>query len=180
MMIDIASLLGTGTVILLLLLLLMRLARPLPKLTVMQKKWWLIFHIAGVVIYFTGVLGSLALVLLGRGDLAGPAHQFVQYFDWFVIIPGAFISLLTGFWIALRTSWGLTRFWWVIAKWAGNIAAILYGSTLMRRWIHEGGTAPAGRQLLLLGTVISLSILVLLMVISYLKPWGQRRPPALD
>jgi len=175
MLLDIVSLLGTGTVILLLVLLLIRLARPLPKLTVTQKKWWMIIHVAGVVIYFTGVLGALALVLLGKGDLFAAAHRFIEFFDWFLIVPGAFISMLSGFWISLRTSWGLTRYWWVVAKWVGNIGAIMYGSTLMRRWIHESGNTPEGAPMLLVGTLISLAILASLVMISYLKPWGQRQ-----
>lgn len=175
MLLDIIGLLGTGTVILLLVLLLMRLARPRPKFTVTEKKAWMIIHIVGVVIYFTGVLGSLMLVLLGKGELFGVARRFVELFDWLLIIPGAFISMLSGFWISLRTSWGLTRYWWVVAKWTVNIGAILYGSTLMRRWIHEGANSPEGWRNLLTGTVISVSILLFLTVISYLKPWGQRR-----
>lgn len=175
LLLDIVSLFGTGVAILLLVLLMMRLARLRPKLTVMEKKWWMIIHITGVVIYFAGGLGSLTLVLLGKSELFGIARRFVEYFDWFLIIPGAFISLLSGFWISLRTSWGLTRYWWVIAKWGVNIGAILYGSTLMRRWIHEGASSPEGWRNLLIGAVISVSILVFLVVISYLKPWGQRR-----
>jgi hypothetical protein len=56
---------------------------------------------------------------------------FISYFDHFLTIPGALTSLFTGIWLALRTHWGgLTKYYWVLAKWIGNICAILLGSSI--------------------------------------------------
>lgn len=162
------------------------------KLTVSQKKGWLIAHIASIIIYFSGLFGTLLLAiaanLTSEQGLIYAAHLFIQYFDWFLIIPGAFASLLTGVWLAVRTNWGLTKHYWVIAKLLGNIFAILYGGNFMRVWIHDNFTlifsSPLhplqnpfylqNREMLFIGIAISFTILVFLLVISYLKPWGKR------
>lgn len=157
-----------------------------------RKTWWLIAHIFFVVLYFSGLLGTLLLSLstafTDRSGLIYAAHLFIQFFDWFLIIPGAFGSLTTGFGLAVGR-WGITRHYWVIAKWVGNSLAILFGAMCMRVWIHDSfpilfadGMNPLqnpayleNRRLLVMGTLVSLSILTFLVVISYLKPWGKRK-----
>ncbi|HCF48756.1 MAG TPA: hypothetical protein DER60_00645 [Syntrophomonas sp.] len=99
--------------------------------------------------------------------------------------------MITGIWISVRTNWGLTRYYWIIVKTLGNIAAILFGSTFMRHWLEETiALSSAGQihlventtylhshQMLMIGTIISLSILLFLLLTSYLKPWGKRALP---
>ncbi|MBO2533184.1 MAG: DUF2269 domain-containing protein [Thermoactinomycetaceae bacterium] len=157
-----------------------------------RKTWWLIAHIFFVVLYFSGLLGTLLLSLstafVDRSGLIYAAHLFIQFFDWFLIIPGAFGSLITGFGLVVGT-WGITRHYWVIAKWVGNSLAILFGAMCMRVWIHDSfpilfadGMNPLqnpvyveNRRLLVMGTLVSLFLLTFLVVISYLKPWGKRK-----
>lgn len=147
-----------------------------------------------IVIYFSGLLGTLLLTNITITSVTDreqihAAHIFSKYCDWFMIIPGAFGSLLTGVWLALRTNWGLTKYHWVIVKVIGNIGAILYGGTLMRIWfdktvelssVNQANylSNPAylyNRQMLIIGTIISLMILLSLVVISYFKPWGKTK-----
>ncbi|MDD2621130.1 MAG: DUF2269 domain-containing protein [Syntrophomonadaceae bacterium] len=156
------------------------------------RKWWRLLHFAFAIIYFSGVLGVLLLVITATKtnniELIYAAHLFSKYCDWFMIIPGAFGSLLTGTWISVRTNWGLLNYYWVIVKVAGNLGAILYGSTYMREWFNEtialsspGQINPLlnvlythNREMLIMGTIISLLILTLLLIISVYKPWGKR------
>jgi uncharacterized membrane protein len=165
------------------------------RLSSKQKNGWLITHIIAVIIYFSGLFGTLLLAVFTTfttdGELVYAAHLFIQYFDWFLIIPGAFGSLMTGVWLAVRTHWGLTKHYWVIAKWCGNISAILFGANFMRVWIHESFPKmfsvnlhplqnPAylqNRQMLFIGTAISFAILISLVVISCFKPWGKISGP---
>lgn len=71
------------------------------KLNAKQKKWWLIIHILFVIIYFSGLLGTMLLAAFTRfitdRGLIYAAHLFIHYFDWFLNIPGAIGSLTTGF-----------------------------------------------------------------------------------
>jgi len=88
------------------------------KLNIKQKNGWLIAHILFVIIYFGGVLGMLLLAVLTKfttdNDLVFASHVFIQDFDHFLVIPGAFGSMITGIWLAIRTHWGgLTKHYWV-------------------------------------------------------------------
>ncbi|MEG6522906.1 DUF2269 domain-containing protein [Desulfotomaculum sp. 1211_IL3151] len=164
------------------------------KLSVKQKNWWLIAHVLFVIIYFSGLFGtllltSIATTIIHDRELIYAAHLFSKYCDWFLIIPGAFGSLITGVWLSLRTQWGLIKYNWIIVKTLGNIGAILYGATLMRIWFDQtvdlsssGQMNPLqnpaylhSRELLIIGTIISLGILISLVVISYFKPFGKRK-----
>lgn len=164
------------------------------KLSVNQKKCWLIAHVIFVIVYFSGIFGTVVLTnlsgtIITDRSLVYAAHLFSRYHDWFLIIPGAIGSLLTGTWLSVRSNWGLTKNYWTIVKLLGNIGAILFGSTLMRIWYGELVDLSAlnqinplqnpayihNRQMLLLGTLISLGNLLFLVVISYFKPWGKRK-----
>jgi uncharacterized membrane protein len=169
------------------------------RLNIKQKNWWLITHIIFVIIYWSGVLGMLLLAVLTKfttdNNLVHASHMFIKRFDHFLVIPGAFGSLITGIWLAIRTHWGgLTKHYWVLAKWIGNIVAIIFGSTCMRIWISNSLSAskitsgmfplqnPAyleNRQLLFVGLAICIALLSFLVVISYLKPWGKRENAAI-
>lgn len=164
------------------------------KLKIKQKNWWLIVHMIFVIIYISGVLGMLLLALLTKfttdNNLVYASHVFIKRFDHFLVIPGAFGSFITGIWLAIRTHWGgLTKHYWVLAKWIGNIAAVIYGSTYMRIWIDNALTTSgmhplqnpaylADRRLLFTGIAICIGILFFLVIISYLKPWGKRNTKA--
>ncbi|WP_104371491.1 DUF2269 family protein [Desulfocucumis palustris] len=168
------------------------------KLKIKQKNWWLITHMIFVIIYLGGVFGMLLLAVLTKfttdNNLVYASHVFIKRFDHFLVIPGAFGSLITGIWLAIRTHWGgLTKHYWVFAKWIGNIVAIILGSTYVRIWISDSLSAskiasgmhplqnPAyleNRQLLFFGIAICLAILFFLVVISYIKPWGKRENAA--
>lgn len=162
------------------------------RLTIRQKNWWLIAHLLFVIVYFSGLFGTLLLTkiattVIANGEQIHAAHLFSKYCDWFLIIPGAFGSLITGIWLLLRTHWGLIKYHWVIVKTLGNIGAILFGSTLMRIWFDQTVALsnmgqenflqnPAylhNRQMLIIGTVISIMILTYLLIISVIKPWGK-------
>ncbi|HET7629461.1 MAG TPA: DUF2269 domain-containing protein [Bacillales bacterium] len=161
------------------------------KLSVKRKRWWVFGHLAAVIVYFCGVGGSLTLALLvnflSDEALIYAAHYLIQYFDWFLIIPGAFGSLITGIWLSVRSNWGgLTRYHWIFVKWLGNIAAILFGSIFIREWIHksiqyamehpkENPAFWVNHDLLLAVTAAMFALLLFLTGISVFKPWGTRR-----
>lgn len=162
------------------------------KLSVSQKKWWLIIHIFFVITAFSGLLGQL-LAMVATASLAGreqlqTAHHLIVLLDDYLIVPGSFGSLVTGVWLAVRTNWGFARYYWIIAKWAGNLAAILLGVALIGSSIHHafpqalaGALHPwqnpaylHGRQIMCLGLATGLAIYAFLVVISVLKPKAER------
>lgn len=193
---DLGILVGTSVLLSLVILATVMIGRRMAgKLTIRQKHWWRVLHLVSITVYFSGVLGSLLLAVFTTRttdeDLIYAAHVFIQYFDWFLIVPGAFASIITGLWLAVRTHWGFAEYYWVVAKWAGNVIAVLYGATFLRIWmegaLHASMTGvhplenPAylhSRELLFVGMAIALAILVVLTVISVFKPWRKRKPEA--
>ncbi len=188
------ELIGTVFTLLVLIIGMVQIAKLFPaRLSTRQKKCWHLAHVVFVIIYFSGVVGALLLTSLATTVVTDheqirAAHMFARYFDWFLIIPGAIGCIISGVWISLRTSWGLFKYYWIMIKTLGNITAVLFGSTLVRIWFEEPINLTAAGQInpldnpaylhshtmLLVGTIISLAILISLLLISYIKPWGKR------
>lgn len=80
----------------------------------------------------TGWLGAVATFLaLAIAGLTCPDQQTVRsvyvampLVTWQVIAPLAFAALLTGLALSLGTPWGLTRYYWVLAKLLINSVSI--------------------------------------------------------
>lgn len=193
---DLGILLGTSLSLALVILATVMIGRKMAgRLTVRQKLWWRVLHLVSITVYFSGVLGTLLLAVsttrITDENLIYAAHYYIQLFDWFLIIPGAFASIITGLWLAVRTHWGFAKYYWVVGKWAGNVIAVLYGATFLRIWIEGSLHASAAgvhplenpaylhsRELLFIGTAIALAILISLTVISVFKPWRKKKPEA--
>jgi len=142
--------------------------------------------------YFAGLLGELVMAvsttLSNFEEHIYAADLYILFFDNFLIIPGGFGCLITGIWIAVRTNWGFAKYYWIIAKWIENIVAILLGSAIIGLRIHnsipkilsldlyplQNQAYLNNRIMLFVGITICLVILLFLVGISYLKPWGKR------
>lgn len=192
---DFGAIFGTILVVAILVIFLVKFGhyrtKKTKRLTMKQKKGWLIAHILFVVMYSTGVLAPIFMTVCtyftNNRILLYAAQDFAGKFDWFLIIPGAAGCLITGIWLAVRTHWGFTQYYWVITKWVGNIVSILFGGIFVRLWIHPRLEAifPPGvdplhspvylenRNALLISLLFSISLIIALIVISYLKPWGK-------
>lgn len=102
---------------------------------------------------------------------------------WYVILPSAIASLLTGLIIALFTGWGLFRYFWIAVKLFVTISctALLFlhmqpisrGAELasavsfFETELREGGEHMIGK------VVLALIVLLGIIVISVFKPWGK-------
>jgi hypothetical protein len=94
---------------------------------------------------------------------------------YWALVPVVFFSLVSGLMLALSTSWGLARHWWVLAK--CGISAVLTASGLLFL-VHQlpqiltGGGEPAEMQTLI-GRSVALVLLLAATGISVVKPWGK-------
>lgn len=87
----------------------------------------------GHIIFSVGWLGSVAGFLsLSVAGLTCRNDQMVRSFylamepiTWFVIVPFAIASLLTGVLLSLGTKWGLFRHYWVLIKFLINLLSIV-------------------------------------------------------
>ena len=142
-----------------------------------------------------GASASLVLLQCARGwsedvQLLLALNQNFFLLDLALIIPGAVGSAVTGFVICKTTSWGFTRYRWIIVKAILTITAILIGTALLGPWqmqmvklsgqIENAGVIDTSYDLIrsLFTLVGSLQVLMLICIlaISVAKPWGKRLP----
>lgn len=91
------------------------------------RKFTLTVHVTSSVGWLGAVLGFLGLSVLGLtsedAETVRGAYLVMEPAAWFVLVPLAFASLLTGLVQSLGTTWGLFRHYWVIAKLVINVFA---------------------------------------------------------
>jgi hypothetical protein len=102
------------------------------------RKLALTAHITASVGWLGAVAAFLALAVVGLTsqdpELVQGSYLMMEATGWFVLVPLALASLLTGVVQSLATPWGLFRHYWVLAKLGINIVAtivlLLYMKTL--------------------------------------------------
>jgi len=102
------------------------------------RKLALTVHVTSSVGWVGAVVGFLALAVAGltsqNAQLVRAAYLAMELTGWFVLLPLAVASLLTGLVQSLGTKWGLFRHYWVLAKLLINVFAtvvlLLYTQTL--------------------------------------------------
>ena len=102
------------------------------------RKFALTAHVISSVGWLGAVAGFLALAVAGLtsqdAQMVRAAYLTMELTGWFVLLPLALASLLTGLVQSLGTKWGLFRHYWVLAKLFINVLAtivlLLYTQTL--------------------------------------------------
>ncbi|HEX6042280.1 hypothetical protein [Longimicrobium sp.] len=93
------------------------------------RKLALTAHVTAPVGWLGAVAAYLALALAvltsPDGQRVRAAYLAMELTVWYVIVPLAFASLLTGVVSSLGTSWGLFRHYWVLFKFLLNVLATL-------------------------------------------------------
>jgi uncharacterized membrane protein len=145
--------------------------------------------------FWLGASASIVLLQCVKGwsvdgqQLAALNRNF-SVLDFALIIPGALGSLVTGYLICRTTSWGFTRYRWVVMKWILTITAVLIGTALLGPWQMQMVKLSGQPGSLLVTSTLyhsydlirflftlvgSLQVLLLLslIAISVRKPWGK-------
>ncbi len=102
------------------------------------RKFALTAHVTSSVGWLGAVAAFLALAVVGLtsqdAQVVRGAYLVMEPAAWFVLVPFAVASLLTGLVQALGTKWGLFRHYWVLFKLLINVVAtivlLLYMQTL--------------------------------------------------
>ncbi|GGX11261.1 hypothetical protein GCM10010321_27010 [Streptomyces chartreusis] len=97
--------------------------------------------------------------------------------DW-LLLPVAFLTLVSGLVLSLGTQWGLARhrwvyvkFWLTLATTVATVFALRPGVNSAVAAVAAGGPLPDAGDVMM-GPIVSLSVYVFMTVISVLKPWG--------
>jgi uncharacterized membrane protein len=84
------------------------------------RKFALTAHVTASVGWLGAIIVFLALAVVGLTSQEAPtvrgAYLVMEPAAWFVLVPLAFASLLTGLVQSLGTAWGLFRHYWVLFK----------------------------------------------------------------
>ncbi len=135
--------------------------------------------------------GGLAMILLLLTTSPQESHEMymrslaLKLIDDWLIIPGAIGILLTGIVYGIWTNWGFFKQRWLTVKWILALFMVLSGTFLMGPEVN-GNVYPVQNipdytlqnseflsnvsQTILWG-VIQITLLVLTVIISVLKPW---------
>jgi len=151
------------------------------------RKLALTAHVTASVGWVGAVVGFLALAVAGLtsqdAQLVRAAYLAMELTGWFVLLPLAVASLLTGLIQSLGTKWGLFRHYWVLAKLLINVFAtivlLLYTQTLGFFADIAAETTPSSAvpselrsPSAVLHTGLALSLLLLATVLAVYKPRG--------
>lgn len=156
------------------------------------RKVMLTTHVTSSVGWLGAVVGFLALAVIGLtsqdAQTVRGAYLVMEPAAWFVLIPLAFASLLTGIVQSLGTPWGLFRHYWVLAKLLINAFSTIILLTYMETFnLMADVAADPGADLSmvrntspLLHAALALLLLLVATVLSVFKPrgmtsYGQRK-----
>jgi len=151
------------------------------------RRFALTAHITSSAGWIGAVLVFIALAIIGLAShdaqTVRGAYLVMEPAAWFVLVPLAFASLLTGIVLSLGTPWGLLRHYWVLFKLAITVVAtiilLLYMETFQ---VMADVAADPGAELSavrnispLLHALLALLALLVALVLSVYKPRGATR-----
>ena len=144
-------------------------------------------HVVSSVGWLGAVAGFLGLAVVGVRsrdvETVRAAYVAMDATGWFVLVPFALASLLTGIVQALGTKWGLFRHYWVVIKLSITVVAtailLLYTQTLQqladRASGGVGGLAAMRSSSPVLHSAAALVLLLAATALAVYKPRGVTR-----
>jgi hypothetical protein len=153
------------------------------------RKIALTAHVTSSVGWIGAVAVFLVLALAGLNskdfETVRAAYVSMELTGWFVIVPLALASLLTGLVQALGTAWGLFRHYWVLVKLVITVLATVillvhmrpigHMAEAVRRATLDDGELGGLRIQLVADAGAALVVLLVAVVLSVFKPQGRPR-----
>ncbi len=147
----------------------------------------LTLHIVTSVGWLGSVVAFLALAAVGvisQNELLVRASYIdMDIIGRFVIVPIACVSLVIGIIQALKSRWGLVRYYWVLVKFGLTVFATVVLITKVRIMERLSEAAVAGQILnnnlhhekleMIIHSGGGLVLLIIITVFSVYKPWGK-------
>ncbi|MGG3468149.1 hypothetical protein ABES02_11785 [Neobacillus pocheonensis] len=152
------------------------------KLSHTSKRWLLIFHI----IFAAIMLGNMTAFLIFNITAAAASDKSIVQtcFQAMHILSKTSVrastigTTVTGILLSVWTKWGLFKYYWIIAKEGLTVLCIglnfwgMYSWTL--RALSKNNDLFYVKTELWTGVIIQIISLVLMYIISVIKPWGKR------
>jgi hypothetical protein len=157
------------------------------------RKFALAAHVASSVGWLGAVAAFLALAVVGLtsddAETVRGVYLVMEPAAWFLLVPLAFASLLTGLVQALGTTWGLFRHYWVLFKLLINLVATVVLLLYMQTFDSMASVAASPSADLaavrnvspVLHAALALFLLLVATALAVYKPrgvtpYGRRRP----
>lgn len=153
------------------------------------RKFVLTAHVTASIGWFGAVAVFLALSIAGlfsqNPQLVQASYLVMGLTTWFVIVPLALVSLLSGVISSLGTRWGLFRYYWVLIKLVITILAsfillihtqpidLLVGA--VAKTTVPGANLYRTQLQMVIASGATLIVLFVLTVLSVYKPRGMTR-----
>ncbi len=150
------------------------------------RKLALTAHVTASVGWVGAVAAYLALAVAGLtsqdAQLVRAAYLAMEVAAWFVIVPLALASLLSGLVSSLGSTWGLFRHYWVLVKLVLNVVATIVLLLYLQSFSYFAGVAAASGDLGALRTPThvlhsgaALLVLLTTTMLAVYKPRGLTR-----
>lgn len=155
------------------------------KLSRPARRAHLVVHVVASAGWLGLTVGLLALGVTanttGSAAMLEASVRAMKIFADRLLLPIAFLTLVSGLVLSLGTPWGLarhrwvwTKFWLTLATTTATVFALRPGVDAAARAVADGHALPDGGDVLM-GPVVSLTACLFMTVISVLKPWGLTR-----
>ena len=150
-------------------------------------KFALTAHVVSSVGWLGAVIGVLALAISGvtssDASTVRASYLAMELITWYVLVPLAFGSLLTGLIQSLSTKWGLFQHYWVVAKLLltgfATVILLLYTQTISHMADLAQETSLSGAEIGGVSPVLHASAALLILLttttLAVFKPRGLTR-----
>lgn len=155
-------------------------------MTTSLRKFALTAHVTSSVGWFGAVAAFAVLAIAGMisqdAQIVRAAYMATKLTTWFVVLPLAFILLLSGVVSSLGTNWGLFRYYWVLLKLVTTALATIVLMIHIRpiellaeiaaRTTVSGADLQTLQLHMVTASGAALIVLIVLTVLSVYKPRG--------
>lgn len=163
------------------------------KLSLTQRRVWLLLHILfssimlGVQVVF--IILALTASVTDSGTVLQACYYIMHLLSKTSVRASTIGAAVTGIALSVQTSWGLFRYYWIIAKEVLTLLAIGIGLYGLYEWtlhglnrINEGGLSAwnasgftVNHISLWIGIMIQTAALIVMFILSIWKPGGKRK-----
>ncbi|MCM3631265.1 hypothetical protein M3194_28585 [Paenibacillus glycanilyticus] len=157
------------------------------KITLRQRRILLLLHIifAGIMLGVQAVFIILGLTasVTKDAEVLQACYTIMHLLADSSVRASTIGTTVTGIALSLMTSWGLFRYYWIIAKEVLTLLAIGIGFIGLYEWtlrgLNDNGSLTIHHTWLLIGIALQTASLVIMYILSVWKPGGKRKTPAL-
>ncbi|GMK48018.1 hypothetical protein PghCCS26_51480 [Paenibacillus glycanilyticus] len=159
----------------------------LKKITLQQRRILLLLHILFAAIMFGVQVAFIILAL--TASVTDDAAMLKSCYTIMHLLADSSVrastigTAVTGIALSVLTSWGLFRYYWVIAKEVLTLLAIGIGFIGLYEWtlrgLDDNGSLTVHHTWLMIGIALQTISIIVMYILSVWKPGGKRKTPAL-